>query len=123
VSAGTVVTIPCKEGEGVQMDSYGENENENEFIVKVYPNPSSGDFVFEIKNMPEEKVSISVYDMLGKLVLSEITFNSKLIIGNKLTPGIYSAIVIKDGNPDGSPIDRGRQGQVKKVLKLIKTNQ
>ena len=67
------VTVPCREGEG-------EGESKSEFSVRVFPNPSSGDFVFEISNSNSEKVSIRVFDLIGKLVLSERNNNSQFTI-------------------------------------------
>src|SRR6185295_15683828 len=42
ISAGVTVTVPCREDENVKTKG-----GENEFAVNVFPNPSSGDFVFE----------------------------------------------------------------------------
>ncbi|HKR05067.1 MAG TPA: DNRLRE domain-containing protein, partial [Bacteroidia bacterium] len=86
-SALVAVSVPCKE-DGTLIPV-------NNFDVSVYPNPSSGDFVFEISNAANEKISISVYDMIGKLVLSENILNSQFTIrSTKLTAGIYSAEII-----------------------------
>jgi len=102
------VVVPCKTASAYTQD-------ENEFDVKIFPNPSSGEFVFEIRNSIEGKISIHVYDMIGKLILSGTAVNSPFTIYNSQLPsGIYSAEIIWRKNPDGS-------GQVKKVLKLIKT--
>jgi hypothetical protein len=97
-TSGTVnVSVPCKEG-----------ESESEFDVKVYPNPSSGDFIFETENSSIEKISVSVYDMVGKLIHSEIIFDSQFTIRNpQLSPGVYAATIT--------------DGKNKKVLRLIKT--
>jgi PKD domain-containing protein/concanavalin A-like lectin/glucanase superfamily protein/type IX secretion system substrate protein len=93
------VTKNCRE-------AFGEEETEN--TIRVYPNPSSGDFVFEISNAENEKIFINIYDMIGKLVLSESKNNSQFTIHNsQLSSGIYSAEII--------------YGENKKVLKLIKT--
>jgi|GEM_PF-6554019 len=55
----------------------------------VYPNPSSGDFTFEFKNI-NGKTSISILDLTGKLVLWEEVTNPKFTIRNpQLTPGLY----------------------------------
>jgi hypothetical protein len=94
-----VVSVPCREGVPIAMG----------FDVKVYPNPSSGDFTFEFENTSEEKVSVNVYDMVGKLVLSESTTNPQFTIRNpQLTAGVYTAVFTA---PENS-----------KTLKLIKTN-
>ncbi|HKR06929.1 MAG TPA: T9SS type A sorting domain-containing protein, partial [Bacteroidia bacterium] len=85
-----------------------EEADNNNFDVTVYPNPSSGDFVFEISNAGNEKISVNIYDVIGKLVLSEAIHNSQFTIGNpQLTPGIYSAEIIC--------------GENKKVMRLVKT--
>src|SRR6185436_6390179 len=85
-----------------------ESESENLFNVTVHPNPSSGDFVFEISNGTNEKISINVYDMIGKLVVSGKINNARFTIHNsQLAPGIYSAEIIC--------------GENKKDLKVIKT--
>ncbi|HKR06074.1 MAG TPA: T9SS type A sorting domain-containing protein, partial [Bacteroidia bacterium] len=103
VSALVAVSVPCKEGvpTGIRMD-------ENNFDVKVFPNPSSDGFVFEISNAVNEKIFINIYDIVGKLVLSEQVYNSTFTIRNpQLVPGIYSAEIIWGVN--------------KKVMKLLKT--
>ena len=98
-SSSVTVTVPCREG---------ENISEDEFNVIVSPNPSSGDFIFETQNAVTEKFSIDIYDMVGKLILSETIHNSTFIIHNlQLVPGIYSAVITT--------------GEIKKVLKLVKT--
>ncbi|HKR07076.1 MAG TPA: LamG-like jellyroll fold domain-containing protein [Bacteroidia bacterium] len=113
-SALVAVSVPCKEAETIL--------SENVFDVKVFPNPSSGDFVFKISNAANEKISISVYDMLGKLILSESITNSQFTIRNpKLVPGVYSAEIIYGKNPDGFANSSGQAVQVKKILKLVKT--
>jgi len=109
LSTGVTVTVPCK-----------LSESESAFDVKVYPNPSSGDFIFETENESTEKISVSVYDMVGKLLESgemnngRFILHSRLLSGSQLTPGVYAATITDGKNPDGS-------GQVKKVLRLIKT--
>ncbi|HKR04009.1 MAG TPA: kelch repeat-containing protein [Bacteroidia bacterium] len=104
VSGLVAVSVPCKEG-----DTFVSVPIAIGIDVKVFPNPSSGDFVFEFLNVSTEEIAISVYDMVGKLVLSENTFHSQFTIRNpQLAPGIYSAEIIYRGN--------------KKVVKLVKTN-
>src|SRR5204862_2526202 len=86
-SAGTVVTVPCRE-------DGSENENLNSiFDVNVYPNPSSGEFTLEHFNLNKEKISVSVYDIAGRLVFKETDFtnNNNLTFGKDFLPGIYFA--------------------------------
>ncbi|HKR04007.1 MAG TPA: T9SS type A sorting domain-containing protein [Bacteroidia bacterium] len=101
VSALVAVSVPCKKGENIL--------SENNFDVKVFPNPSSGDFVFQILNAANEKKSIDIYDMIGNLVLSKTVPNSEFTIHDfQLSDGIYAAVIMNEKN--------------KKILKLIKTN-
>ena len=94
------VTKNCRE-------DFGEEELESAAIV--YPNPSSGDFNFEISNTSEESISIQVFDVIGQLVLSEANLPSQFTIRNpQLIPGVYSAVIIVGGK--------------RKVLRIIKTN-
>ena len=99
-SSSVTVTVPCREGANISND---------EFNVTVSPNPSSGDFVFEMQNAAAEKFSIDIYDMAGKLILSETIHNSTFIIHNlQLVPGVYSAMVTC--------------GEKRKVLRIVKKN-
>src|SRR6185436_5374482 len=97
-SPGVVVTVPCRE-DGSSLE---------DFNVNVYPNPSSGDFIFEIQNTSHEKISINVTDVIGKLVLTQESSDSQFTIpGSQLIPGVYSAVITSGDN--------------KKILKLVKT--
>jgi hypothetical protein len=100
-SAGVVVTVPCREG--------GELITEDAFNVEVHPNPSSGDFTFEINNAQHENISITVFDIIGKLILTETINNSQFTIYNlQLNAGVYTAVI-----SNGTNIQ---------IVKLVKTN-
>jgi hypothetical protein len=99
LSAGVTVTVPCREGVPIAIG----------IDVKVFPNPSSGDFTFEISNATKGLISINIYDMIGKLVFTEQILKPQFTIRNsQLSPGIYTAVFTA---PENS-----------KILKLIKTN-
>jgi hypothetical protein len=99
-SGNVAVSVPCKEGEII---------SENGFDLKIFPNPSQGHFVFEFSNASNEKISINIFDIAGRLILSDATTNSQFTIRNsQLAPGLYAAEIIGKEN--------------KKVLKLIKNN-
>ena len=71
------------------------------FGVKVYPNPSSESFNFNLSTSSEEKVSVVVYDMTGKLVDSrEVapTEVSELQLGDRYPSGVYNMIVTQGDN-------------------------
>jgi len=71
------------------------------FGVAVYPNPSSENFNFTLTSSSEEKVEVSVYDMIGKLI-NKIEVNpsnaSELQIGDNYPAGVYNVIVTQDAN-------------------------
>ncbi|MBC7864793.1 MAG: T9SS type A sorting domain-containing protein, partial [Bacteroidia bacterium] len=97
-SPGVVVTVPCRE----------DGSLVNVFDVNVYPNPSSGDFVFNFENTNEAKILISVFDAIGKLILTEESSDKQFTIhSSQLSPGVYSAVIVN--------------GENKRVLKLVKT--
>lgn len=95
----------CREQSPLAGDS-----PEIEFTVDVYPNPSSGDFTFDImSNISNDKVVIRIYDIIGKELFSEETNGLTYILpGDYLVPGMYSAVVIV--------------GDKSKVVKLVKVD-
>jgi len=54
--------------------------------VKMYPNPASG--IVKFSTALGDALSVSVFDLLGKLVISVQTIQSELNISN-LNPGVY----------------------------------
>ena len=72
------------------------NVNTTNFNVVTYPNPFTENFNLNLTSLSEEKVTVMVYDMTGKLlerkevVPSELT---ELQIGNNFASGIYNVIV------------------------------
>ncbi|MFT4522447.1 MAG: hypothetical protein ACI8ZN_001397, partial [Bacteroidia bacterium] len=65
----------------------------------VYPNPSQGLFILESTHLSNQKVTVEVYDAMGKKVMSQTSQSESLIQlnlqGNK--PGTYVAF-IRDGH-------------------------
>ncbi len=65
-------------------------------MVKVYPNPSKDAFNLSLTTASESKVSIAVYDMLGRLIdtrdLDPKEF-TEVKIGERYPSGIYNVIV------------------------------
>jgi len=71
------------------------------FGVVVYPNPSSESFNFNLSTSSEEKVSVLVYDMTGKLVDSREVSPaevSELQVGDRYPSGVYNMIVTQGDN-------------------------
>ncbi|NVO01871.1 MAG: T9SS type A sorting domain-containing protein [Bacteroidetes bacterium] len=67
-------------------------DNENNQIVKVYPNPSNGNNVqISIKNDTDQISFLQIYDYSGKIILSsKIQGNTFIIPNNTLKTGLYS---------------------------------
>jgi hypothetical protein len=66
---------------------------------KLYPNPSTGEFIIEIAN-PQKAISISVYDLLGNLIKLVETSPNKLFykIDLNVSNGIYLVRVRNEEN-------------------------
>jgi hypothetical protein len=79
--------------------------NENAIETRLYPNPTSGRFTFEITTLVESDYSIVIYDMAGNVIevlfdghmdeneLKYVTYES----GN-ISRGIYTIAVTSNGN-------------------------
>jgi hypothetical protein len=64
--------------------------------VKVYPNPTNNNFNVGLTTVSDDKISLVVYDMLGRLVdtLELDPKNSlEVQIGDMYPTGIYNVIV------------------------------
>ncbi|MEP7168362.1 MAG: T9SS type A sorting domain-containing protein [Bacteroidota bacterium] len=94
-SGNVAVSVPCKEGESILP--------ENNFNVKIYPNPSSGNFIVKVfdenlfgENSNNEEISISIFDAMGRTIKKDtakiISAESSFQISN-LSPGIYLIMV------------------------------
>ncbi|MEZ4800798.1 MAG: T9SS type A sorting domain-containing protein [Flavobacteriales bacterium] len=79
------------------------NEIENAVSkVNVFPNPTSENCTLSITSVSNQKVSINVFDLQGRLVLSEtklvtIGTNKMDLNLSDLTAGMYAAVIEMDG--------------------------
>jgi hypothetical protein len=74
---------------------------ENPFAVVAYPNPYSDIFKLDFTSSSEDKVSILVYDMIGKLLEKREVQSSEMNteeIGNSYPSGVYNVIVTQGEN-------------------------
>lgn len=70
--------------------------NQTKTVMALYPNPSNGSFTIELNS--KDKKFIQIFDINGKVSLSQTIENGKVIIdGANLAPGIYN-INIKGNN-------------------------
>ncbi len=76
--------------------------------ASVAPNPSQDQFSLKILGKSDEKVTVRILDVMGRLVekRTNITANTTITLGNNYRAGLYYAEVM--------------QGKEKAVLKLIK---
>ncbi|WNM17896.1 T9SS type A sorting domain-containing protein [Flavobacterium capsici] len=68
----------------------------NRIGVKVYPNPYTDNFNINVSTTNNSKVSVSIYDMIGRLIETiEInpTESNEIKVGDKYPSGVYNVIV------------------------------
>jgi hypothetical protein len=70
----------------------GLNNVVNTNLVSVYPNPNNGTFVVETSIT--EKQNLQIFDVNGKLVLSQIINGKTQIDNTNLIEGVYSVTII-----------------------------
>ncbi len=104
------IKVMCSNSEAVykvsEMVEMGVVES---LKVKVYPNPYTSDFNLSLITSTNEKVSVTVYDMTGRLMeRNEIdpTDITEVKVGGKYASGVYNLIVT--------------QGSEVKTLRVIK---
>lgn len=89
-SSGNGSTAKYSNLDSLQLESY----------TLIYPNPNSGDFWVEFKNITEEKINqrkIFILDNQGKVIMESVLLNLKnQIILTQISSGNYF-IVIFDG--------------------------
>jgi hypothetical protein len=102
LSNAVVVTVPCREGEN-------EIQGENIFNADVYPNPSAGDFILTVHGGGTEQISVSIFDLTGRIVKIDMekTSPAEFRISGLLN-GIYMAKVV--------------QGSQMKIIRLVKAD-
>ena len=70
-----------------------------EFVeIQVYPNPFSNSTTFDVVGLGSKQVTITLYDLTGKLVKSIIGTNSIQLNRGELTSGIYFYSIMNDNN-------------------------
>ncbi|MFI5141062.1 MAG: T9SS type A sorting domain-containing protein, partial [Bacteroidia bacterium] len=87
-------------------ETAGINKYENNITVKVYPNPTNGNFLIETTT--SEKQNINVYDVNGKLVLTQNINGRSNIDASNLLQGVYNISIT------------GNSGITNKCLVIVK---
>ena len=73
---------------GLNCSTTGINNLLNNNIVSIYPNPSNGSFVIESNN--SAKQTMQLFDVNGKLVLSQVISGTTTIDASNLSDGVYN---------------------------------
>ena len=76
------------------------------YQIAVYPNPNNGSFIIETSSA--EKQNLQVFDVNGKLVLSQTIDNKTTIDASTLSEGVYNLSVI------------GNEGVVNKKMVIVR---
>jgi hypothetical protein len=66
------------------------------FAVATYPNPFSNNFNLDVTSSSSEKVSVVVYDMIGRVLekhQNKVSEINNLAIGTNYPAGVYNVIV------------------------------
>ncbi len=97
--ASEAQSLPVKKGEQAQQES---------ITVKLFPNPSSGEFRIEVNLEEKGVVMAKLFDMTGKLVedlSAELKFENGKVTGDihlkDVTPGIHF-LRIETGDRSGT---------------------
>lgn len=70
------------------------NKENGDNLLKVYPSPSSGSFTLETNASPEQKLQI--YDVNGRLVLTQTISGKTIIDSSSLIDGVYNINIISN---------------------------
>jgi hypothetical protein len=75
-------------------------------VVSIYPNPSNSTFIITTTTH-DETMRVNVYDMTGRLVISQNIISEKTEIGAELSEGVYHVEIIS-----------GEESAIYKIVKL-----
>ena len=91
-------------------DMYTQETMDGEINLIVYPNPSNSAFNFKLETESTETVTITLYDMSGRMVLNLTNQNPTevITIAQEMAPGVYMANLT--------------QGEFVKTVKITKVN-
>lgn len=102
ISSPILISVPCR-----GIDS--EIPENNIFSVEVSPNPSSGEFNIYFNTSGLQNVTITIYDISGKLLQKETGYMQNYMIkADDLTAGLYYAFISTCG--------------MNRTVKLVKTD-
>ena len=79
---------------------------EESMRVSIYPNPFSNSFVINVENGSGETVHLNLFDVTGRLIISDFMFSETAELGENLKQGVYNIDILI--------------GEKKEVFKLVK---
>lgn len=90
-------------GQGVQqayeifvVDTEETNLN---IVCSVFPNPTTNDLILEVQSLNNQKLSYQLFDVQGKLIISnQVTNNQTKIKTKDLPSAIYFLNILQDKN-------------------------
>jgi len=73
------------------ISTYVDKNPYNNIIVKIYPNPVIGKFIFKVENIHLKNGVIEIFDLGGKKIFTKDFDNNNQVIlyKNNLSPGLY----------------------------------
>lgn len=71
-----------------------EQDETDELNVTLYPNPFSNTFIIALDNYHGETVMMNMYDVTGRLIISEMKLTDNVELGADLNKGVYNVEII-----------------------------
>ena len=65
-----------------------------EIQVRLYPNPFDHTFIISVENSNGESILLNLYDVTGRIILSEFRITETAELGSELGNGVYTAEVL-----------------------------
>ena len=60
----------------------------------LYPNPFSNTFIIDIENNSGETILMNMYDVTGRIIISEMKLTESVELGAELSEGVYNVEII-----------------------------
>jgi hypothetical protein len=99
LGGGSIVIHEVKKGTIAKVEIVEKTSEITPFDVKIYPNPAQYQFNLKLLGGSDEKVEVSVYDILGRMVKHIANSDGQEIkFGEELPSGSYIAIVSQGSN-------------------------
>ncbi|ESU25616.1 hypothetical protein FLJC2902T_30860 [Flavobacterium limnosediminis JC2902] len=77
----------------------GDGKSVMPFNIIAYPNPSNNEFTFEVESSSAEKITITVFDIAGRIVKQiEKEHDALIQFGDELPRGVYLSVVEQGSN-------------------------